>query len=82
MVESWWIRSSRLTAAESLWPTVRLSDRTLSVHWLTLAAYFRTLDTGAGEHIDLSAHACVASFVEMNVYFYSYPGQNRLAPGA
>ncbi len=41
----------------------------------TLAAYFRTLDTGEGEHIDLSAHAAVASFVEMNVYFYSYLGK-------
>ena len=41
----------------------------------TLAAYFRTLDTGEGEHIDLSAHASVASFVELNVYFYSYLGR-------
>ncbi len=40
-----------------------------------LAAYFRTLDTEAGEHIDLSAHASVASFVELNVYFYSYLGR-------
>jgi len=41
----------------------------------TLAAYFRTLDTGAGEHIDLAAQASVASFVEMNVYFYDYLGK-------
>lgn len=41
----------------------------------SLAAYFRTLDTGAGEHIDLSAHASVTSFVEMNAYFYSYLGK-------
>lgn len=43
----------------------------------TLAAYFRTLDTGVGEHIDLSAHASVAAFVEMNVYFYDYT--NKIA---
>lgn len=41
----------------------------------TLAAYFRALETGAGEHIDLSAHASVSSFVELNVYFYSYLGR-------
>jgi crotonobetainyl-CoA:carnitine CoA-transferase CaiB-like acyl-CoA transferase len=41
----------------------------------TLAAYFRTLETGTGEHIDLSAHASVSSFVELNVYFYSYLGR-------
>jgi crotonobetainyl-CoA:carnitine CoA-transferase CaiB-like acyl-CoA transferase len=40
-----------------------------------LAAYFRTLDTGAGEHIDLPAQAAVTSFVEMNAYFYSYLGK-------
>lgn len=42
---------------------------------VTLAAYFRTLANGVGEHIDLSTHASVASFVEMNVYFYSYLGK-------
>lgn len=41
----------------------------------TMAAYFRTLETGIGEHIDLSAHASATSFVEMNVYFYSYLGK-------
>ena len=41
----------------------------------TLAAYFRTHATGIGEHIDLSAQSAVASFVEMNVYFYSYTGR-------
>ena len=42
----------------------------------TLAAYFHTLDSGEGEHIDLSEHASVAAFVELNVYLYSYLGRN------
>jgi crotonobetainyl-CoA:carnitine CoA-transferase CaiB-like acyl-CoA transferase len=40
-----------------------------------MAMYMSSLHTGAGEHIDLSAHACVASFVELNAYFYSYLGK-------
>jgi crotonobetainyl-CoA:carnitine CoA-transferase CaiB-like acyl-CoA transferase len=40
-----------------------------------LAAYYRSLDTGVGEHIDLSAQASVAAFVEMNAYFYDYTGK-------
>lgn len=48
----------------------------LTAAMAALAAYFRALDTGTGEHIDLSAHACVTSFVEMNAYFYSYLGKN------
>lgn len=39
-----------------------------------LAAYFRALRTGQGEHIDLSIQSYVASFLEHNFIFYTYLG--------
>jgi len=39
-----------------------------------LAAYFRALQTGRGEHIDLSVQSYVASFLEHNFVFYTYLG--------
>ena len=41
-----------------------------------LAAYFRALQTGRGEHIDLSVQSYVASFLEHNFVFYTYLGWN------
>ena len=40
----------------------------------SLAAYFRALQTGRDEHIDLSVQAYVASFLEHNFVFYTYLG--------
>jgi crotonobetainyl-CoA:carnitine CoA-transferase CaiB-like acyl-CoA transferase len=40
-----------------------------------LAAYYRALQTGEGEHIDLSSQAYIASFLELNVIYYTYLGQ-------
>jgi crotonobetainyl-CoA:carnitine CoA-transferase CaiB-like acyl-CoA transferase len=40
-----------------------------------LAAYDRALQTGTGEHIDLSVQAYIASFLELNVIYYTYLGQ-------
>jgi crotonobetainyl-CoA:carnitine CoA-transferase CaiB-like acyl-CoA transferase len=40
----------------------------------SLAAYFRALQTGQGEHIDLSVQSYVASFLEHNFVFYTYLG--------
>ena len=40
----------------------------------SLAAYYRTLQTGQGEHIDLSVQAYTASFLEHNFLFYTYLG--------
>lgn len=40
-----------------------------------LAAYFRALRTGEGEHIDLASQAYIASFLELNVIYYTYQGQ-------
>ncbi len=37
-----------------------------------LAAYHRALDTGYGEHIDLSTQAFIAAFLEQNFVYYSY----------
>ena len=37
-----------------------------------LGAYFRAIETGRGEHIDLSAQAHVASFIEQNLVYYTY----------
>ncbi len=37
-----------------------------------LAAYQRALDTGCGEHIDLSTQAFIAAFLEQNFVYYSY----------
>ncbi len=38
----------------------------------TLAAYHRALETGSGEHIDLSTQAFIAAFLEQNFAYYSY----------
>src|SRR5262245_61030326 len=40
-----------------------------------LAAYSRALRTGEGEHIDLSSQAYIASFLELNIIYYTYQGQ-------
>src|SRR5437867_7375470 len=40
-----------------------------------LAAYYRALQTGEGEHVDLSVQAYIASFLEMNVIYYTYLGR-------
>jgi len=39
---------------------------------VTLAAYYRTLETGTGEHIDLSVQSYIASFLEQNFVYYTY----------
>lgn len=41
----------------------------------SLAAYSRALDTGIGEHIDLSVQAFIASFLEQGFVYYSYLGR-------
>ncbi len=41
----------------------------------TLGAYCRALDTGVGEHIDLSIQAFIASFIEQGFVYYSYLGR-------
>src|SRR5713101_208011 len=41
----------------------------------TLGAYSRALETGEGEHIDLSVQAYIASFLEQNVIYYTYLGR-------
>lgn len=41
----------------------------------TLGAYYRTLETGVGEHVDLSVQEFVASFLEQNFVYYTYAGQ-------
>lgn len=41
----------------------------------TLAAYFRALQTGEGEHIDFSSQAYIASFVDVSAPNYTYQGQ-------
>jgi crotonobetainyl-CoA:carnitine CoA-transferase CaiB-like acyl-CoA transferase len=38
----------------------------------SLAAYYRALETGAGEHIDLSVQSYTASFLEQNFVYYTY----------
>jgi crotonobetainyl-CoA:carnitine CoA-transferase CaiB-like acyl-CoA transferase len=40
-----------------------------------LAAYYRALQTGAGEHIDLSVQAYIASFLEHHFITYSFLGR-------
>jgi crotonobetainyl-CoA:carnitine CoA-transferase CaiB-like acyl-CoA transferase len=40
-----------------------------------LAAYLRALRTGEGEHLDLSSQAYIASFLELNIIYYTYQGQ-------
>jgi len=39
-----------------------------------LSAYFHALRTGEGEHIDLASQAYIASFLELNVIYYTYQG--------
>ncbi len=41
----------------------------------TLAAYYYALQTGEGEHLDFSNQAYIASFLELNVIYYTYQGQ-------
>ncbi|MBM4259573.1 MAG: CoA transferase [Deltaproteobacteria bacterium] len=38
----------------------------------TLAAYYRMLNGGVGEHIDLSVQSYTASFLEQNFIYYTY----------
>ncbi|HJY83671.1 MAG TPA: CoA transferase [Candidatus Binatia bacterium] len=52
-----------------------------------LAAYYCALESGEGEHIDLSVQSYVASFLEQNVIYYTYLdrvasrlGQRQLYP--
>jgi crotonobetainyl-CoA:carnitine CoA-transferase CaiB-like acyl-CoA transferase len=40
-----------------------------------VAAYYRTLQTGEGEHIDFSSQAYIASFVDVSAANYTYQGQ-------
>jgi crotonobetainyl-CoA:carnitine CoA-transferase CaiB-like acyl-CoA transferase len=40
----------------------------------TLAAYYRALVTGAGEHIDFSSQAYITSFVDVSAPNYTYQG--------
>lgn len=40
----------------------------------TLAAVYRARRTGAGEHVDLSVQAVVASILEAGLVYYTYPG--------
>jgi crotonobetainyl-CoA:carnitine CoA-transferase CaiB-like acyl-CoA transferase len=47
----------------------------LAAAMTSMAAYYRALDTGGGEHIDLSAQEFVTSFLELNVFFYNYLGK-------
>lgn len=41
----------------------------------TLGAYYKALETGVGEHIDLSVQEYVASFLEQNFVYYTYMGR-------
>jgi crotonobetainyl-CoA:carnitine CoA-transferase CaiB-like acyl-CoA transferase len=42
---------------------------------VALAAYYRALLTGVGEHIDFSTQAYIASFVDVSAPNYTYQGQ-------
>jgi crotonobetainyl-CoA:carnitine CoA-transferase CaiB-like acyl-CoA transferase len=42
---------------------------------VSLAAYYRALETGVGEHIDLSVQSYIASFLEQNFIYYTYMGR-------
>ena len=42
---------------------------------VTLAAYYRALQTGQGEHIDFSTQAYITSFVDVSAPNYTYQGQ-------
>jgi crotonobetainyl-CoA:carnitine CoA-transferase CaiB-like acyl-CoA transferase len=39
-----------------------------------LAAYYRALQTGEGEHIDFSSQAYITSFVDVSAPYYTYQG--------
>jgi len=39
-----------------------------------LAAYYRALQTGEGEHLDFSSQAYIASFVDVSAPYYTYQG--------
>jgi crotonobetainyl-CoA:carnitine CoA-transferase CaiB-like acyl-CoA transferase len=41
----------------------------------TLGAYYQALETGVGDHIDLSVQEYVASFLEQNFVYYTYMGR-------
>jgi crotonobetainyl-CoA:carnitine CoA-transferase CaiB-like acyl-CoA transferase len=47
----------------------------LAAATVTLAAYYRALETGTGEHIDLSVQSYIASFLEQNFIYYTYIGR-------
>jgi crotonobetainyl-CoA:carnitine CoA-transferase CaiB-like acyl-CoA transferase len=47
----------------------------LAAATVALAAYHRALETGEGEHIDLSVQAYIASFLEQNFVYYTYLGR-------
>jgi len=47
----------------------------LAAATVTLAAYYRALETGEGEHIDLSVQSYIASFLEQNFVYYTYMGR-------
>ena len=47
----------------------------LAAATVTLAAYHRALETGEGEHIDLSVQSYIASFLEQNFIYYTYMGR-------
>ncbi len=40
----------------------------------TVAAWYRALRTGQGEHIDFAQQAYVASFIEIALIYWTYPG--------
>jgi crotonobetainyl-CoA:carnitine CoA-transferase CaiB-like acyl-CoA transferase len=40
----------------------------------TVAAWYRALRTGQGEHVDFSQQAYVASFIEIALIYWTYPG--------
>ncbi|MGH7961294.1 MAG: CaiB/BaiF CoA transferase family protein [Candidatus Binatia bacterium] len=47
----------------------------LAAAMTAMAAYYRALETGTGEHIDLSVQEFVASFLEQNFVYYTYLGR-------
>lgn len=47
----------------------------LAAATVTLAACYKALETGVGEHIDLSVQEYVASFLEQNFVYYTYMGR-------
>ena len=48
----------------------------------SLAAWHRAMRTGQGEHIDLSAMAYVATFIEVALIYWTYPGALATRHGA